>query len=110
MSNISTHCGKQTFGRRMSLVHAQLQIGNSAPIRCTVRHIDVDGAEIELSRPTILPSRVRLHWDQYGDSAECEVVGTEGPAVRVAFTSGKGSEILLRFEADRASQRQRAGI
>ena len=110
MSNISTHCGKQTFGKRMSLVHAQLHIGGTAPIRCTVRQIDVDGAEIELSRPGILPPRVRLHWDQYGDGAECEVVGTEGPTVRVAFTSNKGPEILRRFEADRASQRRRAGI
>jgi hypothetical protein len=94
----------------MSLVHAHLQTGGIAPIRCVVREIDMDGAEIELSRPTILPSRVRLRWDQYGDSAECEIVGTEGPIVRVVFTSSKGPEILRRFEADRASQRQRAGI
>jgi hypothetical protein len=110
VSNISTHRGKSTFGRRTSLVHALLQIGGVAPFRCTVHQIDDDGAEIELSRPVVLPRQVRLYWEQYGDSAECEVVGTEGPTVRVTFTSGKGSEILRRFEADRASQRQRAGI
>lgn len=110
MSKISTYSGKTTFGRRMSLVHAQLQVGNAAPIRCTVQHVDEAGAVIELSRPTILPPRVRLHWDQYGDSAECEIIGTEGQAVRVAFTSGKGPEILRRFAADRVSQRQRVGI
>lgn len=110
MSNIRTHSAQQTFGRRTSLVHALLQMGGVAPIRCTVHQIDDEGAEIELSRPVVLPMRVRLYWEQFGDGAECDVIRTEGAIVRVAFTSNKGSEILRRFEADRASQRQRAGI
>lgn len=110
MSNIRTKSGQPTFGKRTSLVHARLEIGSRASIRCTVNQIDDEGAEIELDRPVVLPKRVRLNWDQYGDGAECEIIGTEGPAVRVAFTSGKGAEILRRFEAERASQRQRAGI
>lgn len=110
MSNIRTHFGQPTFGRRTSLAHALLQIGGIAPLRCTVHQIDDEGAEIELSRPVVLPMRVRLYWEQFGDGADCDVVGTEGATVRVAFTCNKGSEILRRFEADRASQRQRVGI
>lgn len=110
MSNIRTHFGQPVFGRRTSLAQAELQIDDRHPFNCTVHQIDEDGAEIELSRPIALPKRVRLHWEQFGDGADCDVVGTDGPTVRVAFTSEAGAEILRRFEVERASQRQRAGI
>ncbi|HVX36148.1 MAG TPA: hypothetical protein VHC71_08005 [Hyphomicrobium sp.] len=110
MSNNRTHSAKPTFGRRTSLAQALLQIGGDASLRCTVHQIDDEGAEIELSRPVVLPMRVRLYWEQLGDGADCDVARTEGAIVRVVFTSSKGSEILRRFEADRASQRQRADI
>lgn len=110
MSKNRTPTARPTFGKRTSLAHALLEAAGIAPLRCTVYKIDAEGAEIELSRPVVLPKRVRLSWEQFEGGADCDVVGTEGALVRVVFTSDEGPEILRRFEASRASQRQRAGI
>lgn len=110
MSNINKSLGSIAFGKRTSLTHASLHIRGRDALPCTVQRMDEAGAEIMLRQPIVLPKTVRLHWEQFAGGAECDVVGTQGPVVRVAFTSDEGGQILRRFQSDRASQRRRAGI
>jgi hypothetical protein len=78
---------RRQFGRRRTCLHATIAPRSRPCEPCIVRDISASGALLEVSKPSLLPSRFRLIVEANGLETDCEVVHRGDTAVGVRFTA-----------------------